>query len=157
MCRVWRRSQAHSLIGLFCGLWKQGCELERKGSENRRDPEDKSNGDKGGTLTVLNPEQDARTQAKKGVNYSGTEVLGHELKHAYNTQNRIDLASGTYALTVTDALGCISVLNNIIVKDNCPNANTCTPPVIGGVTIADATCNQINGQITVTEIGRAHV
>jgi gliding motility-associated-like protein len=83
---------------------------------------------------------------------SGTKVIAFDwadLAGTSNTQNRLDLASGTYNLTVTDALGCTAVVNSIKVKDNCPNASTCTPPVIGGITIADATCNQNNGQITV--------
>jgi gliding motility-associated-like protein len=84
---------------------------------------------------------------------NGTKPLSFDwsdLSGTSNPQNRLDVASGTYAVTVSDALGCSVVLNNIIVKDNCPNATTCTPPVIGGITIADASCNQNNGQITVT-------
>jgi gliding motility-associated-like protein len=91
---------------------------------------------------------------------SGTKAIAFDwadLAGTSNTQNRLDLASGTYALTVTDALGCKAIVNNIIVKDNCPNTSTCTPPVIGGVTIADATCNQSNGQITVTVLRPSNV
>ena len=72
--------------------------IGKDGSQNARDIEDRVNGSKGGTLTVLNPAKDLETHKAKGVNYSATEILGHEMKHGYNIQN--NLVSSNSRLTV---------------------------------------------------------
>jgi gliding motility-associated-like protein len=84
---------------------------------------------------------------------NGTKPLSFDwadLAGTSNPQNRLDIVNGTYSVTVSDAMGCTAVLSNITVKDNCPNIATCTPPVIGGITVTDASCNQNNGQITIS-------
>ena len=78
------RSEAHHKITNF-----SKTNIGKNGSENGRDIEDRDNGRKGGTLTVLNPAKDLERQTAKGVNYSATEILGHEMKHGYNIQNNL--------------------------------------------------------------------
>lgn len=76
---------------------------------------------------------------------------------ASNPQNRYGLDSGSYSVVITDATGCKSQLNNIVIKNTCTDVTACTPPVIGDVIVADASCNQRNGQITVSVLRPSNV
>ena len=55
-------------------------------SMNIRDIEDTNNKDRGGSLTLYDPVKDKSA----GIKVTTQEVLGHELKHAYNKQHNID-------------------------------------------------------------------
>lgn len=76
---------------------------------------------------------------------------------ASNPQNRNGLDSGSFSVTITDAAGCKTQLSNIVVKNTCSNPSNCTPPVIGDCIVTDATCNQSNGQITVSVLRPTNV
>jgi gliding motility-associated-like protein len=80
-----------------------------------------------------------------------------DLDLASNPQNRFGLDSGSYSVIVTDATGCKTQFNNILIKNSCPSIVNCTPPVIGDVAVVDATCNQSNGQITVSVLRPSNV
>ncbi len=56
--------------------------------------------------------------------------------------NAENLTPGTYGLTVTDANGCSVFENNLIVGDS---SLCCAPPVIDGLLIINATCDNADG------------
>ena len=73
-----------------------------------------------------------------------------DLEGNSNPQNRFGLDSGKYSVTIVDATGCKTQLNNIVIKNTCTDVANCIQPVIGDIAISDATCSQSNGQIAVT-------
>jgi gliding motility-associated-like protein len=79
-----------------------------------------------------------------------------DLAGTVNPVNRTGLEAGTYSVTITDAAGCKTTLNNLIVKDECVST-LCTPPVVGDIMVTDATCGQSNGQINVTVLRPTNV
>ena len=52
---------------------------------------------------------------------------------------RTGVTAGLYSVTVTDANSCEQIINGISVDNDC--AQTCELPVVTGVTIQEATCN----------------
>ncbi len=69
-----------------------------------------------------------------------------DLPGSNDTANRSDLPAGTYMLTLTDASGCSTILQNIIVADDC---GSCTTPVITSFVSQAAQCGQSDGWIRI--------
>ncbi len=59
-----------------------------------------------------------------GYQYDWADLAGTN-----NPQDRTQLEKGIYALTVSDAKGCTAVANGIVVGNDCPTPNTCTPKI----------------------------
>ena len=66
-----------------------------------------------------------------------------------NSQNRTDLAAGSYTLIVTDARNCNDTLNNILITNNCVSV-ACVPPVINNIAVVNTSCGVSNGSIILT-------
>ncbi len=66
-----------------------------------------------------------------------------------SNQNRTDVASGFYSLTITDENNCPLVNNNNIEVLECP----CTIPVITSTVVTETTCDSSNGQATINVEG----
>jgi|GEM_PF-1120313 len=65
-----------------------------------------------------------------------------------NAETRTDLAGGDYSLTVTDALGCTAVVENI----NIPSPADCTEcenPIVTNIVVIEATCDNSDGTATI--------
>ncbi len=60
-------------------------------------------------------------------------------------QNRSDLNSGSYDVTITDNKGCSVVVNDLIVEDAC----SCSLPVIESVVVIEASCGNSDGQAVI--------
>jgi len=69
------------------------------------------------------------TGGTSGSNYDWSDLAGNN-----DPQNRVDLATGTYSVTVTDNNNCSATLENIVVPDGCSN---CTAD--GGTLSPDST------------------
>jgi len=66
-----------------------------------------------------------------------------------NPQNRTDLAAGTYNLTITDIMGCQTILDPIVINDNCG----CEIPTISNVVVVDAACGAATGAASINVNG----
>jgi len=65
-----------------------------------------------------------------------------------NPQNITGLQNTVYVVTVTDDNGCSTIVNNIIVTDDC---QPCEAPVLADVVTIDANCGEANGEVTIVE------
>ena len=72
-----------------------------------------------------------------------------DLSTTTQPQNHTDLAAGTYRLTVTDSRNCDTVIQNIIIRDDCP-VTTCT--LDANFATTNKTCTE-GGKIIITTIG----
>ena len=70
-----------------------------------------------------------------------------DLASTDNMQNRIGLMEGTYSVTVTDANGCTTAVNDILITNTCVE---CVEPVVSNTTSMDATCGNADGSATIT-------
>ncbi len=66
-----------------------------------------------------------------------------------NPEDRPDLETGSYDLTVTDANGCTVAANNLMVLDTC----ACPPMIISSVVVIESACGDSSGQATVNVVG----
>jgi gliding motility-associated-like protein len=73
-----------------------------------------------------------------------------DLQGDVNPQNRFNLLAGKYTVIVTDSIGCKDTLT-ISIVDKC--RSNCTPPVIGNLSVTDASCLEKNGAIVITMAG----
>ena len=67
-----------------------------------------------------------------------------DINNPNDPEDRDNLSSGEYSVTVTDANGCTASLNALPIVDNCPACEE-TPIVINNLTIKDADCGDRNG------------
>ena len=65
-----------------------------------------------------------------------------------NGPTRLDLDGGTFSLTVTDASGCTTVSNNIIVE-GAIDCDVCDPIEVTSIVVLEATCNNNDGSATI--------
>ena len=72
-----------------------------------------------------------------------------DLPGTADPQDRTDLSSGTYHLTITDANGCEAIVNDLLIDDNC----SCAIPVIESVVVIEASCTNSDGQATINLSG----
>ena len=66
-----------------------------------------------------------------------------------NPQNRINLEGGTYNLTITDQMGCQTIVDPIIINDNCD----CEIPTVSNVVVIDAECGEATGSASINVNG----
>jgi len=59
-------------------------------------------------------------------------------------EDNSDLSVGEYSVTVTDANGCVAILEDLPIVDNCPSCEE-TPIVVNNIALVDATCGLQNG------------
>ena len=69
-----------------------------------------------------------------------------DLPGSDNPEDRPDLESGTYCVTVTDTNGCTASANDLVVIDTC----ACPPMIISSVVVVESSCGTATGQATVT-------
>jgi gliding motility-associated-like protein len=78
----------------------------------------------------------------------GTPNYTFEWSDGDTNEDRIDLAIGTYSVTVTDENGCQKVLSNITIEDDCQTGG-CDEPVVLNILTNDATCGNSDGSATI--------
>jgi len=66
-----------------------------------------------------------------------------------NPQNRINLEGGTYNLVITDQMGCQTIVDPIVIIDNCD----CEVPTISNVVVIDAECGEATGSASINVNG----
>jgi len=74
-----------------------------------------------------------------------------------NSEDLAGIDAGTFAVTITDANSCVTIIENIIVEDDCIVIPPCVEPVITNVVVEDATCGDDNGSIIITANGTDYV
>ncbi len=72
-----------------------------------------------------------------------------DLPGADNPEDRPDLETGTYCVTITDANGCTAVADDLMVVDTC----ACPPMIISSVVVIESACEEATGKATVTVLG----
>lgn len=75
-----------------------------------------------------------------------------DLPGGNDPQNRTSLNAGFYQLTITDANNCESILDNLVVTDDCIQAG-CANPVVTNIISIQAACAEANGSIVVDVSG----
>ncbi len=74
-----------------------------------------------------------------------------DLPGSDNPEDRPDLETGSYGVTVTDANGCTAGIDNLMVIDTC----ACPPMIISSVVVVESNCGEATGQATVTVVDAA--
>ena len=75
----------------------------------------------------------------------GLAPYSYEWSNGNNNQTAISLVSGTYLVTVTDAMGCSTVCNAVVESEG--DAPECT------IAVSDSSCGESNGSAVVTATG----
>jgi len=84
----------------------------------------------------------------------GTTPYSYTWSNDDNTDNPTDLLAGFYTVTITDANGCQTILDDLSIIDEC---NVCEPPVIANTIITDATCGNSDGSIRIEMEGSGFI
>ncbi|MEL6866877.1 MAG: SprB repeat-containing protein, partial [Bacteroidota bacterium] len=99
-------------------------------------------------IEVVIGDQDCATQGSIAVTATGGNgnytYDWADLTGTANPEDRTDLTAGFYSLTVTDAMGCSAIANDLLIANTC---TPCDPPEVNNATIVEATCGIDNGSI----------
>lgn len=62
-------------------------------------------------------------------------------------EDRVDLNTGTFVVTVTDSNGCQAISPQIVIIDDCQNL--CDPPIITNEVVVESTCGDSTGTVEI--------